>query len=384
MGLRAVLGLRWRRALAIFGLVAGLAAACGPIDAPTAGPPAPVATPAPARPTADPPRPPTLAPATPPLVPAAPTAAGTDTPFPLAGAATLPPALRATATWTPLAAVPLLTTPPGAGAATWTPLAAVPLLTAPPGTVAANETPPFRSAVPLVALDPGHGGQETGAVSASGLAEKDVNLAIALAVAVRLRAAGVAVLLTRAVDGPVNTRGVDVNGNGTIDVDDDLQARVDAANTAGAWLLVSIHNNADPGSPATEGTTTYYCVERPFAAASLRLAQTLHTHLLSAIRATGYPATDRHVRDDIELRKPGGHLYLLGPHNKRITRPSLMPGALGETLFLSNAADAAQLARPAMIAAIAQGYADGILAYLGEGAGVRGRGSDELAVVPAD
>src|SRR5438874_1290167 len=32
----------------------------------------------------------------------------------------------------------------------------------------------------VVALDPGHGGKETGAVSAGGLAEKDVNLRIAL------------------------------------------------------------------------------------------------------------------------------------------------------------------------------------------------------------
>ncbi len=221
-----------------------------------------------------------------------------------------------------------------------------------------------RAATPLVVLDPGHGGSETGAVSPAGLAEKDVNLAIALAAAADLRAHGIAVLLTRSSDSQVNTARRDVNGNGSIDVDDDLQARVDLANEAGAWALVSIHNNAQPGDPATRGTTTYYCSDGLNPAASLTLATTLHTHLLAAIHGAGYAGADRGVRDDYELRKPEGHLYLLGPHNKRITRPSLMPGALGETLFLSNAADTAQLVRPAMILALGAGYADSIAAYV--------------------
>jgi len=218
--------------------------------------------------------------------------------------------------------------------------------------------------VPLVLIDPGHGGKETGAVSAGGMEEKDANLAIALQVAARLRADGVLAILTRGRDSAVNTGGRDVNGDGTVDNDDDLQMRVDQANAAGAWALISIHNNAQPGDPATRGTTTYYCADRPFAAESRRLAEALHTHLLAAISDAGYSTIDRHVRDDAELRKPEGHLYLLGPHNKRITRPSAMPGALGETLFLSNPADAAQLARPEMITALARGYAEGIEAYL--------------------
>jgi N-acetylmuramoyl-L-alanine amidase len=231
-------------------------------------------------------------------------------------------------------------------------------------TPSAGFTPGPRSPVPLVLIDPGHGGKETGAVSAGGMEEKDVNLAIALQVAARLRADGVLAILTRGRDTAVSTTGRDVNGDGVVDNDDDLQMRVDQANAAGAWVLVSIHNNAQPGDPATRGTTTYYCMDRPFAAESRRLAEALHTHLLTAIADAGYSTVDRHVRDDAELRKPEGHLYLLGPHNKRITRPSTMPGALGETLFLSNPADAAQLARPEMISALARGYAEGIEAYL--------------------
>ncbi len=53
---------------------------------------------------------------------------------------------------------------------------------------------------------------------------------------------------------------------------------------------------------------------------------------------------------------------VLGP---RIARPTRRVAILGESLFMTNDADAAQLARPEIRQAIAQGYADGIRAYLG-------------------
>lgn len=275
---------------------------------------------------------------------------------------TLTPIPTSTATAT-TAATPTATsipTMPATPTPTPLPVAVLPTLTAP-----ARRTPAdgsyHRAPQPLVVLDAGHGGSETGAVSGT-LVEKDLNLTIALRAAAALRARGIAVVLTRDTDRQV-TPGGDVNDDGTVDVDDDLQARVDLANRLGAWVLVSIHNNAE-SSAATRGTTTYYCTDGLNPVASRALADTLHANLLAAITAAGYADVDRGVRDDYELRKPEGHLYLLGPHNKRITRPSQMPGALGETLFLTNAADHAQLARPAMLAAIGEGYAAGIAAYL--------------------
>src|SRR5438067_12563105 len=100
----------------------------------------------------------------------------------------------------------------------------------------------FRSTAPVsFAVDPGHGGKETGAVSRSGLAEKDVNLRIGLKLAGLLRAGSYVPVLTRDCDRQVNTAGQDLNANGVVDVDDDLQARVDAANAAHADIVVSIH-----------------------------------------------------------------------------------------------------------------------------------------------
>jgi N-acetylmuramoyl-L-alanine amidase len=216
----------------------------------------------------------------------------------------------------------------------------------------------------VVAVDPGHGGKETGAVAPNGLEEKNVNLRIALELAARLRQGGFVPVLTRDSDRAVNTAGKDLNSNGVVDNDDDLQARVDIANAAHADIVVSIHNDSS-NDLATHGTTTYYCEARPFAAENIRLATVLQAHLVSSIRAAGYNTLDHGISDDAPLKKPFGHLFLLGPLTPRVARASTMPGALGETLYLSNPTEARLLANDTMLSAIARGYYEGIVEYFG-------------------
>ncbi|HUP26922.1 MAG TPA: N-acetylmuramoyl-L-alanine amidase, partial [Chloroflexia bacterium] len=216
----------------------------------------------------------------------------------------------------------------------------------------------------IVVLDPGHGGKETGAVSAGGLAEKKVNLQIALKLRTLLEGAGYKVVMTRSGDSAVNTGGRDLNGNGVVDNDDDLQARVDLANKAHADIFISIHNNGDT-DPAAEGTTIYYCDARPFVAESIRLASALRRHLVEDMDAAGYSTQDKGIADDSPLGKPFGHLFVLGPLTPRVARASSMPGALGETLYLSNRREAALLGSDKMLASIAQGYFEGIEEYFG-------------------
>jgi len=78
-----------------------------------------------------------------------------------------------------------------------------------------------------VVIDPGHGGKDTGAIGPHGVREKDVALAIARKVAARVRALGLAVVLTRDDDSFVS-----------------LDDRTRIANEAKADLFVSIHCNA--------------------------------------------------------------------------------------------------------------------------------------------
>jgi N-acetylmuramoyl-L-alanine amidase len=225
-----------------------------------------------------------------------------------------------------------------------------------------------------VAIDPGHGGPvQTGAVSAQGLAEKTVNLRIALRLAALLRAGGFKAVLTRTSDSPVNARGLDLNADGRLTNDDDLQARVDIANAAHADILVSIHNNGALDR-TVGGTRTYYEDTRPFSALSRRLAGDIQRNMVASIQAAGYPTKDWGALTDEPLKKPYGHLFLLGPANPRVARPSRMPGALGETLYLSNPREAALLATPEMQQAIALGYYRGIVAYFQDGAASLGTG----------
>ena len=93
-----------------------------------------------------------------------------------------------------------------------------------------------------VVLDPGHGGVETGAVGPGGLAEKDVNLAVAWRVADLLRREGVRTYLTRTADYRIT-----------------LATRAEIALALEPELFVSIHHNGGSDSRAGRpGTMVFH------------------------------------------------------------------------------------------------------------------------------
>ncbi|NOY79688.1 MAG: N-acetylmuramoyl-L-alanine amidase [Kiritimatiellaeota bacterium] len=97
-----------------------------------------------------------------------------------------------------------------------------------------------RSTVRTIALDPGHGGKDTGAVGQNGIMEKDLVLQVALRLATRLRKAGFRVLLTRSSDKTV-----------------ELGSRPALARTGKADLLVSLHMNSAK-SRSVRGVETFF------------------------------------------------------------------------------------------------------------------------------
>ncbi len=80
---------------------------------------------------------------------------------------------------------------------------------------------------PLIVVDPGHGGKDPGAVSASGVRESDINLALARAFAAVSKEAPYETLILR-----------------TADVYMSLEDRARLANEAGAAAVLSFHANA--------------------------------------------------------------------------------------------------------------------------------------------
>ncbi|HUS79981.1 MAG TPA: N-acetylmuramoyl-L-alanine amidase [Armatimonadota bacterium] len=274
----------------------------------------------------------------------------------------------------PPPAATTLPDPPPAAAALPTPLpTATP---APTATPTPQPSPTVRT--PLVVIDPGHGGEDWGAchVDRQGqltLTEKEVNLAIALHTRDALEARGVRVYLMRDTDRAMNEKGEDVNGDGIVDPRDEVQLRVDIANEVVGNLLLSIHQNAfyyRSGVLARDigGTVTYYCGDRPFSDRNLRFAELVQEHSVAALQELGYDVWDRGVRLDSELSDGGEvqHLILLGPLTDRIVRTSQMPGALAESLFMSNDEEAALLADDAVRKRLGQAYAEAVIAYLVE------------------
>jgi N-acetylmuramoyl-L-alanine amidase len=214
---------------------------------------------------------------------------------------------------------------------------------------------PRAGAARRVVLDPGHGGGQIGAVGqppgAGQLREKDLNLEIVRRIAELLRAAGYEVVETRDGDRQVG-------GPGLVD---DLQRRVDLANDSRADAFVSVHHNG-LRNRATSGLEVYYAADRPFSDEARALAELLYLQLGRHMNAAGYEPAPRGVRADTSI--DGDHLFLLSPGTRRVKRPSLMPAALGEALFLTNDADVAALARPEIRQAIARGYAVAIGTFL--------------------
>lgn len=298
----------------------------------------------------------------------------TQTPYGYLPPTTTPEALTSTATPSSTPEPTATDTPTAAPSPTSSP-APTPTATAtprPPASSAieipkATPTPPLTVSK-VIAIDPGHGGEYAGAVhyDSSGrpdLVEKDVNLRVALLLAGMLKEANYRVVMTRADDTIVNTSRQDLNGDGALTVEDDLQARVDIINEGQADLLLSIHHNAS-GSTPMRGTMTYYCGDRPFADRNKALASLLQDSLLTRLRAAGYAEVpDLGVRDDSTIGKPHGHLCLTGPTMPVLARASAMPGVVGEALFVSDDHEAALLKDEKILLAIATAYKDAVDRY---------------------
>lgn len=231
----------------------------------------------------------------------------------------------------------------------------------------------------LVFIDPGHGGVDTGAqaTTSSGrqIDEKTYTLAVARRTAARLRADGVAVVLSRNDDSLPGSVPGDYTGDGKMltaaGVLADLQRRIDRANDSGALVLLSIHFNAfsDPG---VGGAETFYDDARSFASENERLGRLVQSSVVASLRQRGLVVADRGLTVDSSLVAEAfgtlgpsyNHLVLLGPAVPDRLRSSQMPGVLSEPLFISNPREADALTRADVQQALADAYASALEEFL--------------------
>ena len=174
-----------------------------------------------------------------------------------------------------------------------------------------------------VVLDPGHGGDEPGAVGPAGTSEKAVNLAIAQETKRQLEALGATVVLTRTGDYRIT-----------------LLSRGAIATSVQPLVFLSIHHNAEPDEErATPGAETYFQLASP---ESKRAAGLVYEELYAAFDDydIGWVA-DRDAGAKYRPASDGGDYYGI------LRRSAGIPAVLSEAAFISNPAEEALLVDPA-------------------------------------
>ena len=184
-----------------------------------------------------------------------------------------------------------------------------------------------------IAIDPGHGGSDSGAIGPTGVMEKNVTLKVALELKNLLVAEGATVYMTRTRDTEVSPK----KGRAT-DVEE-LQARCDIANAKEADIFISIHMDSFTND-AAKGTTGYY-----------------------------YAKGSRQSRDLADKVRQGVIDQIGTPSrgtqscNFYVVKHTDMPATLVELAFISNRAEEKLLHSDAGVKKAAQGILDGIEDY---------------------
>lgn len=108
--------------------------------------------------------------------------------------------------------------------------------------------------LPLIILDAGHGGMDSGASSRSGIAEKDINLSIVKYLKEYLLFSGFEVITTRESDQSLHTTENTIRSQKVAD----LETRLKIMNQNLNAIVISIHLNSFPQSQEVKGAQVFY------------------------------------------------------------------------------------------------------------------------------
>ncbi|MCL2446017.1 MAG: N-acetylmuramoyl-L-alanine amidase [Oscillospiraceae bacterium] len=204
-----------------------------------------------------------------------------------------------------------------------------------------NRRPPATLSGAVIILDPGHGGNDPGALFAPShpnmRRESQFNLVVSNLVAQQLRAAGATVHMTRTGDTAMT-----------------LVQRVAFTRRTQADMFVSIHGNASTSSAAL-GTETFY-----YRANSEPLARAIHNRLVRTWREQIYVRANFSNYANLRTRVDRRHRYF--PF--MVTRVEEMPAVLVEIGFVSHLDEGRAMQNPTHQRALAQAITNGIADYL--------------------
>ncbi len=195
----------------------------------------------------------------------------------------------------------------------------------------------------VVILDPGHGGQDSGAIC-GGVLEKDLALDVARRIDRLLQAEGIATLMTRLGDTYVS-----------------LEDRASFANRVSDCIFVSIHFNED-NQPVSGGVETYYAAQQitagsflaswlPFLWPALSETPNVESQNLAGFIQEALVARTRALDRGTKAKQ----FFVIA----NVTAPAV----LVEGGFLTNKEDISRLASEDYREQIAAAVTDGILRY---------------------
>ncbi len=211
----------------------------------------------------------------------------------------------------------------------------------------------------VIVLDPGHGGNDSGALSPHGLKEKDIALDIALRARrlIKVIMPHAHIILTRESDKALS-----------------LKERITIANNAHADLFVSIHINSSDNKDVS-GFEVYSLDTIRYSEKLAAKESEGVDFILADLRAYGHRRESdklaRHIAQNlkIQIKKHISHydFYNRG-FNQALFQVLLvnMPAVLAELFFISNAKDERLLSTAAMRECCARGIVAGLAQYLKE------------------
>lgn len=233
-----------------------------------------------------------------------------------------------------------------------------------------QHTPPpaqtARNRKPVIMLDPGHGGEDPGAIGPSGVREKDVVLSIARETRREMERMGYQVYMTR-----------------NEDVFLPLRVRVAKARSQKADVFISIHADSFT-TPNPRGAGVYALSRgRATSEAARRLAQSQNAaDLIGGIRSSGNSQVDNTLLDLVQTATINDSLKLgkavlneMGKINRlhkghvdqagfAVLRAPDIPSILVETAFISNPTEERLLASSEFRKKAARAIAAGTKQYL--------------------
>ncbi len=190
----------------------------------------------------------------------------------------------------------------------------------------------------VIILDAGHGGEDSGAIGADGVLEKDLNLKIAEILKSELEAKGFTVVMTRTEDKMLYSEEENIKGMRKLS---DLKNRVKVAENYPNAIFVSIHMNSF-GASEYSGLQVYYAEDD---SGSMALANAIQSSVKESLQP-----------DNNRVTKCGKNLYLL--------EKSPVTSVIVECGFLSNEAECKKISEKEYQKELSFAIVCGIIKYI--------------------